>query len=47
MVVICTCGWSFVPVGVLMVVMCTCGDVDGGLCTCGGVDGGHVYLWGC
>ena len=30
-----------------MVVMCTCGDVDGGLCTCGGVDGGHVYLWGC
>ena len=23
--------------GVLMVVMCTCG----------GVDGGHVYLWGC
>ena len=30
-----------------MVVMCTCGDVDGGLCTCGGFDGGHVYLWGC
>ena len=30
-----------------MVVMCTCGGVDGGLCTCGGVDGGHVYLWGC
>ena len=26
-----------VPVGVLMVVMCTCG----------GVDGGHVFLWGC
>ena len=26
-----------VPVGVLIVVMCTCG----------GVDGGHVYLWGC
>ena len=41
-----------------MVVMCTCGGVDGGhvylwgvlmvvMCTCGGVDGGHVYLWGC
>ena len=28
---------SCVPVGVWMVVMCTCG----------GVDGGHVYLWGC
>ena len=32
----CVNGWG-VPVGVLMVVMCTCG----------GVDGGHVYLWGC
>ena len=42
----CTCG-------VLMVVMCTCGGVDGGhvpvgvlmvvMCTCGG----HVYLLGC
>ena len=40
-----------------MVVMCTCGGVDGVpvgvlmvvMCTCGGVgvDGGHVYLWGC
>ena len=30
-----------------MVVMCTCGGVDGGHVCCGGVDGGHVYLWGC
>ena len=30
-----------------MVVMCTCGGVDGGHVYCGGVDGGHVCLWGC
>ena len=32
----CVNGWG-VPVGVLMLVMCICGVVDGG----------HVYLWGC
>ena len=30
-----------------MVVMCTCGGVDGGHVYLWGVDGGHVYLWGC
>ena len=40
-------GGSCVPVGVLMVVMCACGGVDGGHVYLWGVDGGHVYLWGC
>ena len=41
----CVNGWS-VPVGVLVMVMCTCGVLMVVMCTCGGVDGGHVYLWG-
>ena len=30
-----------------MVVMCTVGVLMVVMCACGGVDGGHVYLWGC